>query len=152
MKLFYLVAALLVLICTDAVEVQGKKAESKKGFQLTNEFRQKSGKKAQKWSDELYMRAMEHNRFMAKQDKLSHANFGPRVKALGQKGLVMVGENCTYSHKKAGFEKDMVDRWIKSSGHKQNMLADKEYGATAFLTKDGKTWGTQLFANKAKRL
>ena len=71
---FYLVAALAVLFSADVVDAQGQ-ASGKKGFQLTNNFRKKNGKPAQRWSGDLYTQCAKHNQYQAKARKISHDGF-----------------------------------------------------------------------------
>ena len=59
-----------------------------------------------------------------------------------------MAENVAYNTVKTGFEAKMVQQWINSAGHKKNMLADNNMAATAFLTTNGRNYGTQLFGKK----
>ena len=102
---FYLIAALAVLLSADVVVA---KKDGKKAFDLTNDFRKKSGKTQLKWSDDLYSQAMKHNLDMAKKGKISHDGFGGRFTAVKGKGFKGLAENVGSNSAKV-YDAKMVD-------------------------------------------
>ncbi|MBA2369951.1 MAG: CAP domain-containing protein [Candidatus Protochlamydia sp.] len=59
------------------------------------------------------------------------------------------GENVAYSENYADPVKIAIDGWMKSQGHKENILGDfEESGIGVAISKDGKFYITQLFAKR----
>ena len=83
---------------------------------------------------------------MADVNKLSHDGFNDRfTQARNQLNLMGFAENVAYNYGHADPTQSAVDGWIKSQGHRENMLKDMNICAVAVYEKDGKWWFTQLF-------
>ena len=111
---------------------------------LTNEFRKQNGKPPLKLCRLLCDIAMPHTKNMlAKKVPFGHTGFNERSsKAVGFRGT---GENVAWCSGYSEPIKTMVDGWIKSPGHRANMLGNYNYIGVAFAH-DGSTWyGTQFF-------
>jgi uncharacterized protein YkwD len=75
--------------------------------------------------------------------KLGHAGFHDRRAKLPQ--AASTGENVAYTDGYANPVQTMVDGWIKSPGHRRNMLGDFSHLGTAFEHGGDVWYGTQFF-------
>ena len=111
---------------------------------LTNEFRKSQGKPPLKLCRELCDIAMPHTKNMLAQTvPFGHQGFHERAKkAAGFRGA---GENVAWN---AGYSdpiRTMVEGWIKSPGHRANMLGNYTHIGVAFAHEGSKWYGTQFF-------
>ncbi|MDB9527254.1 CAP domain-containing protein [Oscillatoria sp. CS-180] len=121
---------------------------------LTNEYRADNGLWALSFDDDLAEAAQTHSENMAEQDFFSHkgkdnTRSWDRARAAGYE-TGMVGENIA-----AGYvsPQSVVDAWIKSDGHRANLLNEhfNEIGVGYFYLEDDtgevnyKTYWAQVF-------
>lgn len=118
---------------------------------LVNEFRASNGLEPLVYSPEIFQAAKKHAELMAKGEaSFSHDGFMDRLKEISkiltfQKGGENLAKVKGYSDPAAA----SVEGWIKSQGHKENMLRDY-YTKTAIgvaKSPDGTYFLTQLFTN-----
>lgn len=65
--------------------------------------------------------------------------------------LLSFAENVAYNHYYDDPVKVAVDGWMKSAGHKKNILGDfEETGVGVAISKEGQFYITQLFAKRYK--
>jgi uncharacterized protein YkwD len=132
-----------------AVEIE------KRAFQLVNETRVRNGLPLLIWDQELCELARVHSQNMAKQSLFSHVTrdgLGPKERAVhaGIKPFRRIAENIAYNW---GFDDPgafAVERWMTSSGHRENIL-DKQYKASAvgvFVKPNGAVYITQVFISR----
>jgi uncharacterized protein YkwD len=102
----------------------------------------------------LFQAARAHSENMAKQDKLAHEldgkRVGDRVTAAGYKWHE-VAENVAASD--VGTPEEIVNGWLKSEGHRKNLLnpALTEIGLGVAKKGEGDKYFTQVFAAPAKK-
>ncbi len=111
----------------------------------TNKQRVKYDRVKLKGSKCLDRFAERQARRMADQERMYHQELGPILEACD---LSMVGENVAYGYPNG---KAAVSAWMKSPGHKANIL-NKEYrllAVGAYTDKDGTWYVAQVFGRKA---
>lgn len=118
---------------------------------MVNQQRIKAGVKPLKVNDKLMSAARTHSHAMAKSGIMSHdlnGNPSSRVKKEGYYAQ-MVGENIGH----AGSPTQMVQLWMKSHHHKQNILNPyfTSTGVGITTAADGTKYYTQVFAKGAKK-
>ncbi|WP_118975598.1 CAP domain-containing protein [Taibaiella koreensis] len=115
-------------------------------LRYTNEYRQSKGKPPLELDNEASDQAEAHSRDMAKgRNGFGHEGFNDRVKAVSNSvGKVSAAaENVAYGDMNA---RQVVDGWIKSKGHRKNMLGDYNLiGIGVAKGRDGALYFTQLF-------
>lgn len=117
----------------------------KRAFDLTNEFRAKHGLPALRWSQQIAEVGREHSKNMAEgRVPFGHARFSSRASRMP--GSRASAENVAMSSGLDDPGKVAVDGWIKSLGHRKNMLSHFELSGIGVITMRGKTFLTQLFS------
>ena len=142
---FTVIAALLA-----TVSAGFSKTDGQNGFNQTNNFRKTQGKAAQRWNDDLYALAVGHTKYMISKGTISHDNWTVRAGQMRDKGIIQGSqkENVAYNSGYSDYVTTMINGWIKSTGHRANMLSNTNHAATA-ISYDGRTaYGTQLFGSK----
>lgn len=99
-----------------------EKRLAKSTFNEINKFRNSKGLPFYKWSEEIYIKTLEHTDYMVKRNKLSHDNFSKRLEKFGAsvENVAMFmkgGLDCD------GIGRKFEDQWEHSPGHRKNMLA-----------------------------
>lgn len=120
---------------------------------MINNIRKKHGLCPLKNWTQLANCAREHSQNMASgKTSFGHNGFEERAKAMQkQANLSSFAENVAYSYNYADPVKVAVDGWMKSPGHRENILGDfEESGIGVAISSDGKFYATQLFAKRAK--
>jgi uncharacterized protein YkwD len=111
---------------------------------LTNKFRKENGLPPLAYSKALCDVARPHTLAMLEgKVKLGHAGFHDRRAKLLQ--AASMGENVAYTDGYANPVQTMVDNWIKSPGHRRNMLGDFSHLGTVFEHRGDVWYGIQLF-------
>ncbi len=103
--------------------VDTTKSFTKQVLKLTNDFRKENGLDPLKWDPELADAAQKHSNDMGEQDFFSHTGKDgsqpwDRTKAAGDDNT-RVGENIAAGQRTP---EEVVQGWIKSPGHRANML------------------------------
>jgi uncharacterized protein YkwD len=114
----------------------------------TNEFRASKGKPPLKLESYCSQLAQKHSDNMAAgKVAFGHDQFEIRNDAVTLKfhGVSGVGENVAYGNLDA---KGVVDGWIKSPGHRKNMLGDFNMIGIGAAPKGRITYFTQFFVKK----
>jgi uncharacterized protein YkwD len=112
---------------------------------LVNKFRKEQNKPPVTYSQKLTDIAMPHSIAML-QRKVSFGHAGFQQRAAQVEWAQATGENVAYTN---GFDdpvREMVQGWIKSPGHRRNLLGDFNQMGIAFAKKDDLWYGTQFFA------
>ena len=116
-----------------------------------NRVRQKYGLSSLKWWPKLAECARKHSQQMAAgKCQFGHDGFENRFKQM-QKicSIYFFGENVAYSYHYADPVKIAVTEWMKSEGHKKNILENfQESGIGVAISPEGKCYITQLFATR----
>jgi uncharacterized protein YkwD len=127
--------------------------EERKIYKLVNKERQERRVKELKWNEDLAKLARAYSEKMAKESFFSHVDKDrksptDRVREAKITGWQEVGENLFYYPKVA---KDIfiiaVDNWMKSPGHRRNIL-NRNFTATGVgiaKSKRGEIYVTQIF-------
>lgn len=126
-------------------------------IELTNEFREEQGRRPLEPDDRLMHAAQDLAEYMALTDRYSHTADGrqPSERVTDQDyEYCLVAENIGYQFSSRGFEAErlaqrLVDGWIESPEHRENMLNAHmtEIGAgVAQSEKSGYYYGVQVFA------
>jgi uncharacterized protein YkwD len=127
----------------------------KRAFELVNQTRLKNGLPVLVWDQELCQLARLHSQNMATQSLFSHVTRDGRTTKqravqAGIKPFRMIGENIAYNW---GFDDPgafAVERWMTSSGHRDNILG-KQYevsGVGVFVKPNGAVYITQVFISR----
>lgn len=115
----------------------------------TNKYRKSKGKKPLVLSSFVNNQAQAHSRNMAKKKVgFGHGGFSTRSKAITkQMGFISAAaENVAYGQLTG---KEVVDGWIKSSGHRKNILGNfNTIGVGVAKARDGTLYFTQIFVQK----
>lgn len=124
----------------------------KLAFALINQKRSALGLNELTWSDEAAKVARLHSKNMAENKFFSHRGLdglmiGDRADSVGLKKWRAIGENIAYNR---GYQKPTefaVECWIKSDGHRENLLnvSWKETGVGIAIAGDGSYYFTQVF-------
>ena len=111
-----------------------RKEECKAAFNYLNKLRKEKGRKELKWNDRAYKLAVNRSKDMVKRNYFDHVTpEGTCAKDMksdyGFKFWEIVAENCGgLTHYSDGNPihgtsvKEAVDRWMKSRGHRYNLL------------------------------
>ncbi|MCE9565695.1 MAG: CAP domain-containing protein [Planctomycetes bacterium] len=117
---------------------------------LTNAERKKADLPPLKMNPLLMVAARGHAENMAKQDKLAHElddqKPADRVKATGY-NYGYVGENVAWNQKNPT---EVLDSWMKSQGHRDNILLGEyaEIGVAVAKNAKGERYWVQVFGTK----
>ncbi len=140
------------LASMDSPSLDDAHAIERRAFELTNEFRLKSGLNSLQWDPELCRLARIHSEKMARRGFFSHETpEGQRLKArahaIGIARFRVIAENIAYNQ---GYEDPgafAVERWTKSSGHRANMLyvGFESAAVGVHVSADGSVYFTQAF-------
>ncbi len=123
-----------------------------KAFELANEQRRTRGQQPLAWDAELSRLARQHSENMARSDFFSHSNprgmtMVDRARSQGIRGWSALGENIAYNQgydDPAGF---VIERWMVSSKHRDNLL-NARWTRSAIgvaVADDGRVFFTQVF-------
>ncbi|MBA4066231.1 MAG: CAP domain-containing protein [Isosphaera sp.] len=153
-------AALLALVLAPLAAAQDKKdkdgkptKEEQAVIDLTNAERKKADLPPLAAAPKLTAAARGHAANMAKQDKLNHTlddkTFADRAKDAGYKYRAL-GENIAWGQ--AG-PKEVVEGWMNSKPHKENILKDEytEIGVGVAKNAKGERYWVQVFGKPAGR-
>ena len=124
----------------------------RRAFDLANAQRRARGQQPLAWDAELSRLARQHSENMARVDFFSHSNprgmtMVDRARAQGIRGWSALGENIAYNQgydDPAGF---VVERWMVSSKHRDNLL-NARWTRSAIgvaVADDGRVFFTQVF-------
>lgn len=114
---------------------------------LVNDYRTEQGLSELAFLDESSVLAAAHNDHMIHNNEVCHDDFGSRYQTLVQDvHAKSVSENVAYGYSSA---RAVVNAWIKSDGHKDNMLGDHtHFGISVKLAGNGKYYFTNIFVRK----
>ena len=124
-------------------------------FNLINAERRKRRLSELIWSEELSRIAQNYSKSMARGNFFSHfdrsgADVGSRVRAARISGWRKAGENLFYCEGIEDFQNFAVKNWMKSAGHRRNIL-DKDWTQTGIgiaLDKSKRIFITQIFIQR----
>lgn len=112
----------------------------------TNEFRAQNGKPPLQWNQKMAELATEHSENMALgRVPFGHAGFQDRVSRypFRWKGAA---ENVFMATARSNIARVVVDGWINSPGHRQNLLGNYNYcGVGTYKGSQNRWYYTQLF-------
>jgi uncharacterized protein YkwD len=93
------------------------------------------------------MAFLHYTNYMIEKDEVSHDFFYQRKEYLAENAdAIKVGENVAYGYSSA---EAVVDAWIKSNGHKENIEGDyTHFEVTAEKSDNGKWYYTNIFVKK----
>ena len=124
-------------------------------FELINRERVAKGLAALVWNSDLYRLARQHSEDMGGRGYFDHETpegLMPkdRARAAGLRGFRVIAENIAYNK---GYENPgayAVERWMKSSGHRANILYSSfQYSAIgSYVASDGSVYLTQVFISR----
>lgn len=124
-------------------------------FDLTNEERMANGLLPLAWDSELCRLARQHSEDMSDRRYFDHETPEgllpkDRARAAGLRGFRVIAENIAYNK---GYENPgayAVQRWMKSSGHRANILHSSfQYSAIgSHVASDGSVYLTQVFISR----
>jgi uncharacterized protein YkwD len=116
---------------------------------VTNKYRAEKGRAPLKLSNEVSKQARKHSRNMAKRlVGFGHEGFDNRAASIKSKlGFIKaIAENVAYGQRSA---KEVVDGWMKSPGHRKNILGDFDLlGVGVASARDGTIYYTQIFVKE----
>ncbi len=145
------IALFLLAFATLSAKIDTQDLE-KKLIEFINEEREKEGlDPLEEWSA-LTCIAREHSQNMAeKAVEFGHDGFQDRFEEIQDQDFVRkFGENVAYSYNVKDHLKTAVRGWMKSEGHRENIL-DEDYEETGIgiaFNKKGEFYVTQLFAKR----
>lgn len=125
-------------------------AIGKKALQYSNEFRKTEGKPPLVWSQALHNICLYHSKVMAGKEKISHDDFDKRIDEMKLTGISYCGaaENVAMNWEKKDPARKAVDQWIKSTGHRANLLSEQKICAVSCQTApNGGQYYCQMFWN-----
>lgn len=160
-KLFYISCVVLAVFSEGSsfaakrshATIESPAASEEKCIIEINRVRQQYGLKPLKGWKELSDCARGHSQNMASgKCPFGHDGFNQRADHMwGHASLSSFAENVAYSHNYDDPVAIAVDGWMKSQGHKENILGDfEETGVGIAFDKEGKFYITQLFAKRQK--
>lgn len=136
----------------------GKKAAfstpdlEKQAFDLLNSQRAAKSLPALAWNDDVARIARLHSENMAKYKFFSHTGLdgsmvNDRADLCGVSKWRAIGENIAFNRGYAKPAEFAVDRWMRSTAHRENILNDRwtESGVGVALAEDGSIYFTQVF-------
>ena len=124
-------------------------------FSLVNNERSKKRLPNLDWDDDLARLARRFSQQMARQNFFSHhdgegKSLADRINSAKIKGWSKIGENLFYCEGVNNFDTLAVKGWMKSPGHRQNIL-DNSWTSTGIgiaESRDGRIYITQVFINR----
>jgi uncharacterized protein YkwD len=127
----------------------------KRAFDETNRERVKNGLSPFVWDADLCRMARSHSENMARLGYLAHVTpdgqrLRERARAVGITSYTVLGENIAYN---LGYDDPgafAVERWMSSSGHRENILyaGFKSMAVGTFVAADGSVFLTQTFITR----
>lgn len=121
-------------------------------FDLVNREREKKGLYDLEWDRNLSRLARNYSQQMADENFFSHydrsgASVMDRARAMRIKDWSRIGENLFESIGERNFMPVSVQQWMKSPGHRRNILDPKwtQSGIGIAQSRDGKIYITQVF-------
>jgi uncharacterized protein YkwD len=124
-------------------------------FELINEKRVANGLPPLAWDSDLCRLARQHSQDMGGRGFFDHETpegLFPkdRARAAGLRGFRVIAENIAYNK---GYENPAafaVERWLRSSGHRANILYSPfQYSAIgSYVASDGSVYLTQVFMSR----
>ena len=124
-------------------------------FELTNDERLANGLPPLAWDSDLCRLAREHSHAMGGRGFFDHETPEgllpkDRARAAGVRGFRVIAENIAYNK---GYENPgafAVERWMRSSGHRANILYSPfQYSAIgSYVASDGSVYLTQVFISR----
>ncbi|MEP1489436.1 MAG: CAP domain-containing protein [Algibacter sp.] len=133
---------------TDEIVVPAVKSIETEIVSLINAYRIDNGLQALVLEEGIVkVKAEEHNHYMIARVEISHDLFDARADVIRDAiNATRVGENVAYGYITA---KDVVDAWIASDGHRENILGDYNYFEISAEQSEGKVWYfTNIFVKK----
>lgn len=128
--------------------------EEKAILELTNKARAAEKLPPLTVNEALFRAARQHTENMAKQDKLEHELDGKRVSDRADAegyDFAQIGENLAQGEDAT--PEQIVDGWLKSKGHRENLLNPNftEIGLGVAKSAKGETYYTQVFGKPRKK-
>ena len=153
-----IIISILVLFCSASCAVrktsnvlttENQASMEKKVLLYVNEYRNAKNMSPLISSEPLAQLARAHSIGMQRNNKIDHHGFSGRVsKVRNQYPRTYVAENVGFNHGYSMPEKRMVDSWIKSPGHRVNILGNYRHtGIGITQSAEGKIFFTQLFVS-----
>lgn len=111
---------------------------------LVNQHRQSQGLSPLSKNNTAEQLAIDHTRYMISVEQINHDDFAQRSDALNdQENATASAENVARFYQNA---QSVVDGWLNSSGHKDNIEGNYTYtGIAAIKDENGRYYYTQLF-------
>lgn len=138
-----------------AVEIESTRALEHRILDLVNVKRIENGKQPLAWVETEANAARSHSVDMAVNNYLSHADLGGvtmigRAKEFGFNNWTLLGENIGWISGKGDPALRVVESWMNSKGHRDNILNRKfsESGIGIAVAIDGKYYFTQVFVRR----
>ena len=145
-------AAAGIEVSASSPALEDANAVERRAFEQTNVARTKNGLPVLTWDPLLCRMAREHSEQMASLGYFSHETpdglqLKERAHASGILHFRVIGENIAYNKgydDPGGFA---VERWLTSSGHRENMLNPvfQSSAIGSYVAADGSTYLTQIF-------
>jgi uncharacterized protein YkwD len=135
-----------ILSTADPIEILEEKMITE-----INRIRLEEGLNPLKTWSQLTICAREHSQNMAnKKCHFGHDGFKKRAHKIEKiTYLLSIAENVAHSYNYKDPVKVAIHGWMKSSGHRTNILGDyEETGVGVAISEDGKFFVTQLFAKR----
>ena len=127
----------------------------RKAFDEINQQRSAIGLQSLTWSDDAAKIARVHSENMANFKFFSHEGLdgsmvNDRADSFGVSKWRAIAENIAYNRGYANPISFVVERWMKSTGHRENILNNrwKESGIGIAITADGTYYFTQVFVQR----
>lgn len=152
-KTWFVLLCLVVLMCNVSCSEEDSDVDIEKEeaffitdeiLQLVNTHRASINKNALSTNTLATQLATNHTLFMIGQEEISHDNFNDRANRLfDEEHATHVGENVAAKQRTA---KAVVDAWLESEGHRENIEGDFTHiGISAIKNDVGNYYYTQLF-------
>ena len=111
-----------------------------------NKHRESIGLSQLAYNNDSKVKAIEHSKYMATKNQISHDNFFQRSDYLKAKGAARVSENVAYGYRSP---KEVVSAWLKSESHKEAIEGDFTHsGLSVVKNEKGIAFFTQIFIKK----
>ncbi|MDO6676827.1 CAP domain-containing protein [Tenacibaculum sp. 1_MG-2023] len=114
---------------------------------LINSYRVNNGFSSLNKLQTIKSQTNNHTNYMIEKEEISHDFFHQRKEYLTENAnAIKIGENVAYGYSTA---EAVVDAWIKSNGHKENIEGDyTHFEITAKKSDNGKWYYTNIFVKK----
>jgi uncharacterized protein YkwD len=134
---------------SNVLSAQQQASMEKKVLEYVNQNRKSKNLHTLVSSEPLVQLAREHSLQMQRTNKIDHQGFSRRVsKARNQYPRTYVAENVGVNLGNSMSEKSIVDSWISSAAHRDNILGNYRYtGVGITQNAQGKIFFTQLFVS-----